>query len=206
MTRPLQTLRDEMTARGIPFALMAHSEQGEMDAAVAVRHCAAAADGEYASSRQSRAGFHALISDFYFLRGRIGLEPVGPAYEYGDQIFGMIVDWTVYALIEAEALGITQAKHAEAARRRYAGAKASGRRLRDRAFAWAGARLGRQSGRRGRQLWRDFPANRWQPLSSRPRSKSVVDRRRPDATLPDAVIRDKHETFTVLSFASLNRA
>lgn len=116
MTPPEQTLRDEMTARGIPYALMAHSEQGEMDAAVAVRHCVAAADME---SRlvQSRAGFHALVSDFEFLPDRFGLEPVVPAYRYGDQIFGMIVDWTVHALIEAEALGITRTNVAKAARR-----------------------------------------------------------------------------------------
>jgi general L-amino acid transport system substrate-binding protein len=112
MTQALQTLRDEMGARGIPFALMAHSEQGEMDAAVAVRHCSAAADME---SRlvQSRAGFHALVSDFDFLPDRFGLEPVTPAYRYGDQIFGLIVDWTIYALIEAEALGITRANVGE---------------------------------------------------------------------------------------------
>jgi len=116
MTQAERTLRDEMTARGIPYALMAHSEQGEMDAAVAVRHCEAAADME---SRlvQSRAGFHALVTDFEFLPERFDLEPVAPAYRYGDQIFGMIVDWTIYALIEAEALGVTQANVAEAARR-----------------------------------------------------------------------------------------
>jgi general L-amino acid transport system substrate-binding protein len=101
-----------MSARGIPFAAMAHSEQGEMDAAVAVRHCSAAADME---SRlvQSRASFHALVGDFDFLPDRFGLEPVVPAYPYGDQIFGLIVDWTIHALIEAEALGITQANVAE---------------------------------------------------------------------------------------------
>jgi general L-amino acid transport system substrate-binding protein len=116
MTQAERTLRDELAARGIPYALMAHSEQGEMDAAVAVRHCSAAADME---SRlvQSRAGFHALVSDFDFLPDRFGLEPVAPAYRYGDQIFGMAVDWTVYSLIEAEALGVTKANVAEAARR-----------------------------------------------------------------------------------------
>ncbi|MBV9557319.1 MAG: hypothetical protein JO254_09580, partial [Pseudolabrys sp.] len=42
MSPPERTLRDEMTARGIPYALQSHSEQGELDAAVAVRRCAAA--------------------------------------------------------------------------------------------------------------------------------------------------------------------
>jgi general L-amino acid transport system substrate-binding protein len=116
MTQSVRTLREEMTARDIPFALMAHSEQGEMDAAIAVRHCVAGTDME-SRLAQSRAQFHALISDFDFLPDRFGLEPVVPAYRYGDQIFGMIVDWTVYALIEAEALGITQANVAQAGQR-----------------------------------------------------------------------------------------
>jgi general L-amino acid transport system substrate-binding protein len=116
MTQNERTLRDEMTARGIPYALMAHSEQGEMDAAIAVRHCGAGA-GMESRLAQSRAQFHALVSDFDFLPDHLSLEPVVPAYRYGDQIFGMIVDWTVYALIEAEALGITRANVADAGRR-----------------------------------------------------------------------------------------
>jgi general L-amino acid transport system substrate-binding protein len=116
LTEPERTLRDELSSRGIGFALMGHSEQGEMDAAVAVRHCSA---GTALESRlaASRAGFHARTSDFDFLPGRFGLEPVVPAYRYGDQKFGLIVDWTIYALIEAEALGITKANVAEATRR-----------------------------------------------------------------------------------------
>jgi general L-amino acid transport system substrate-binding protein len=116
LTEPAQTLRDELSARGIPFAMMAHSEQGEMDAAVAVRHCTAgtAMESRLAESRQ---GFHARTSEFDFLPERFGLEPVVPAYRYGDQTFGLIVDWTIFALIEAEALGITQANVAESAGR-----------------------------------------------------------------------------------------
>ena len=101
MSPPERALRDEMTARGIPYALQAHSEQGEMDAAVAVRRCAA---GTALESRlaQSRANFHAVTSDFVFLPERFGLYPVVPAYRFGDQKFGLLIDWTVSALIEAE--------------------------------------------------------------------------------------------------------
>jgi general L-amino acid transport system substrate-binding protein len=114
MSPPERTLRDEMTARGIPYALQAHSEQGEMDAAVAVRRCAA---GTAMESRlaQSRANFHAVTSDFVFLPERFGLDPVVPAYRYGDQKFGLLIEWTVSALIEAEALGITKDNVAAAA-------------------------------------------------------------------------------------------
>lgn len=116
MTPPERTLRDEMTARGIAYALMAHSEQGEMDAAVAVRRCVAGTAMETRLA-QSRANFHARTSDFIFLPERFALSPIVPAYRYGDQAFGLIVDWTVSALIEAEALGITQQTVADATQR-----------------------------------------------------------------------------------------
>jgi general L-amino acid transport system substrate-binding protein len=116
MTPPERTLRDEMTARGINYGLMTHSEQGELDAAVAVHRCAADTAMETRLA-QSRANFHARTSDFVFLPERFALSPVVPAYHYGDQTFGLIVDWTVSALIEAEALGITQQNVAEAMKR-----------------------------------------------------------------------------------------
>jgi general L-amino acid transport system substrate-binding protein len=116
MTPPERALRDEMTVRGISYGLQAHSEQGEMDAAVAVRRCAA---GTAMESRlaQSRANFHAWTSDFVFLPERFGLDPIVPAYRYGDQKLALLIDWTVSALIEAEALGITQSNVAAASSR-----------------------------------------------------------------------------------------
>lgn len=113
MSPPERTLRDELAAKGIRYGLMSHSEQGEMDAAVAVRRCEAAIAMETRLA-QSRANFHALVSDFVFLPERFGLNPVVPAYRYGDQKFGLVVDFTVNALVEAEALGITQANVATA--------------------------------------------------------------------------------------------
>src|SRR5271170_7876852 len=116
MTPPERTLRDELTARNIPYALQAHSEQGELNASVAVRRCAADT-GMETRLAQSRANFHARTSDFVFLPERFALSPVVPAYLNTDQVFGLIVAWTVSALIEAEGLGITQGNVAEAAKR-----------------------------------------------------------------------------------------
>jgi general L-amino acid transport system substrate-binding protein len=116
MSPPERTLRDEMTALHIPYALQSHSEQGELDAAVAVRKCIAGT-GMETRLVQSRANFHARPSDFEFLPERFALSPVVPAYLYNDHVFGLIVDWTVSALIEAEALGITRDNVAEAANR-----------------------------------------------------------------------------------------
>ena len=100
-------------------------------------------------------------SDFVFLPERLTLSPVVPAYRYGDQAFGLIVDWTVRALIEAEALGITHDNVAEAAKREdmradqslghdFATAQALGL-----AHDWA-----RQGDRRHRQLRRDLSSAR----------------------------------------------
>ncbi len=116
MSPPERVLREEMTARGIPYGLQAHSEQGVMDAAVAVRRCDAGT-GMESRLAQSRANFHAWSNDFVFLPERFGLDPIVPAYRYGDQKFGLVIDWTVSALIEAEALGITQSNVAAASKR-----------------------------------------------------------------------------------------
>ena len=110
-----RVLRDEMTARRIPYGLVAHSEQGEMDAALAVHKCAGT--GTESRLAQSRANFRGGSDDFIFLPERFGLNPIVPAYHYGDQKLALVIDWTVSALIEAEALGITQANVAAAAER-----------------------------------------------------------------------------------------
>ncbi|HVP69222.1 MAG TPA: hypothetical protein VMT17_18380 [Anaeromyxobacteraceae bacterium] len=107
MSEAYRVLRDEMAARGIPYALMAHSEQGEMDAAVAVRRCLAGT-GTESRLAQSRANFHALTGEFVFLPERFGIYPIVPAYRYGGQKFGLVIEWVIGALIEAEALGITR--------------------------------------------------------------------------------------------------
>jgi general L-amino acid transport system substrate-binding protein len=115
MSAPERTLHDEMTARGIPYALQSHSEQGELDAAVAVQRCVGA--GMESRLAQSRANFHARVSDFVFLPERLALAPVVPAYPDKDPGFGRVVDWTIGALIEAEALGITKANVVESGKR-----------------------------------------------------------------------------------------
>jgi len=115
MSPPERTLREEMTVRNISYSLMSHSEQGELDAAVAVRRCVGT--GMESRLAQSRANFHALTRDFVFLPERLALAPVVPAYPDKDRAFGRIVDWTISALIEAEALGITKDNVAEAGKR-----------------------------------------------------------------------------------------
>lgn len=47
--------------------------------------------------------------DYIILPERISKEPLAPAIRYGDDQWLEIVNWTVYALIQAEELGITKA-------------------------------------------------------------------------------------------------
>ena len=115
MSPPERTLRDELTARNISYALQSHSEQGELDAAVAVGQCVGT--GMESRLAQSRANFHARVSNFVFLPERLALAPVVPAYPDKDRAFGRIVDWTISALIEAEALGIAKDNVVEAGKR-----------------------------------------------------------------------------------------
>ena len=111
-----QRLRDYMTAQKITYGLQAHSEQGEMDASVAVAHCAA---GSALESRlaESRADFPADAPEFVFLPERFGLDPVAPAYAAGDQRFALLVDMTMNALLQAEALGVTRSNVRDATKR-----------------------------------------------------------------------------------------
>ncbi len=111
-----RTLRDEMTRRHIEYGAQLHSEQGEMDESVAVARCDAGAALE-SRLADSRADFPAGAPEFVFLPERFGVDPIAPAWRFGDQRFGLIVQATIDALIEAEALGITQ-DNVEAARAR----------------------------------------------------------------------------------------
>jgi general L-amino acid transport system substrate-binding protein len=86
-----------------------------LDAAIAVRRCVGT--GMESRLAQSRANFHARTSDFVFLPDRLALAPIVPAFPEKDHLFGQIVDYTISALIEAEALDITKENVAEARKR-----------------------------------------------------------------------------------------
>ena len=116
------TVQDAMRARGIPFVFQSHSEQGENDAAVAVRRCAAGA-GMETRLAASRSNFHGFTPDFVFLPERWGLSPMVAATRNTDPLWSLLVDDVIDALIEAESLGVTQANVAQAATREDIGAR-----------------------------------------------------------------------------------
>lgn len=91
-----------------------YSERGEMEMALVGGHCDAMT-GDVSWMAQARASFHAQIARFKVLPDLISVDPWAPAYRRDDAQFASMVDWTVWALIQAEEHGITRA-NAEAMR------------------------------------------------------------------------------------------
>ncbi len=95
-------------ARGIAINALPFQEEGEMDDGLAVRHCDAVS--AYLSklallqlTYPKQLGQDRLLPDL------LTLSPVAPAYRRDDPQWAMIVDWTVYSLVQAEASGVTKA-------------------------------------------------------------------------------------------------
>ena len=101
-------LQAQAHIRGVKLAPDAFQEEGEMEDAIVVRHC----DGVSAYiSRiaQIRMTYPKDLGKDKILADVLTLSPVTPAYRRDDPQWGMIVDWTIHALVQAEASGITQA-------------------------------------------------------------------------------------------------
>jgi general L-amino acid transport system substrate-binding protein len=97
-----------MKARGIRFIPFPFQEEGEMNAGVVVGNCEAVT-ADISKLAEVRAQFHSMVNDFEILPEMLTLSPVALAYRQGDAQFAAIADWTVYALVQAEASGITAA-------------------------------------------------------------------------------------------------
>jgi general L-amino acid transport system substrate-binding protein len=101
-------LEARMAARGIAFNPLSFQEEGEMDDGLAVRHCDAIS-AMLSRIAQTKATYGRQIGGDTVLPDVLTLSPVAPAYRQGDAQWGMIVDWTIHSLVQAEASGITQA-------------------------------------------------------------------------------------------------
>jgi general L-amino acid transport system substrate-binding protein len=94
--------------QGVALESDAFQEEGEMEDSIVVRRC----DGVSAYlSRlgQIRATYPNVLAHDTVLPEMLTLAPVAPAYRQDDVQWGMIVDWTVHALVTAEAASVTQA-------------------------------------------------------------------------------------------------
>jgi len=101
-------LADYFRANKMTFKPVVIQELAEVEAAFFSGRCdvyTTDASG-LASTRAAKA---ANADDYVILPERISKEPLAPAYRQGDDEWGNVVDWTVYALIEAEESGITKA-------------------------------------------------------------------------------------------------
>jgi general L-amino acid transport system substrate-binding protein len=97
-----------MKSRGIAFIPFPFQEEGEMDAGLVGGHCDAVT-ADVSKLAQVRAQFHSMVKDFVILPETLSLSPVALAYRQGDPQWAALVDWTVYALVQAEASGISRA-------------------------------------------------------------------------------------------------
>jgi general L-amino acid transport system substrate-binding protein len=94
--------------RGIKTNVLPFQEEGEMDDGMAVRHCDAVS--AYLSRlAQLKAAYPKQLGRDQVLPELLTLSPVTPAYRRDDPQWAMIVDWTVHALVQAEASGVTRA-------------------------------------------------------------------------------------------------
>ncbi len=112
---PERGLYDALEPRlATPEVRFPYTERGEMEAALVGGHCDAIT-GDVSWMANVRAAFHAQVERFAVLPDTITLDPMSPAYRAGDAQWASLVDWTVWALLQAEEHGITQA-NAEAMR------------------------------------------------------------------------------------------
>jgi len=105
-------LADYFRANKLSFTPVLIQELADAEAAFIAGRCDAytADRTNLAIFRMNRAGNPA---DYKILPETISKEPLAPIYRQGDDHWGNIIRWTIYALIEAEERGVTQANVAE---------------------------------------------------------------------------------------------
>ncbi|MBE7210249.1 MAG: transporter substrate-binding domain-containing protein [Gluconacetobacter diazotrophicus] len=151
-----------------------YSERGEMNVALLDGHCDAVT-ADLSILANVRASFGNRAGGFSILDGTVSTDPFAPAVRDGDPAWLAIVDWTVWALVQAEQHGVTHAnllasrQGRDPAARRLAGepwiARTLG--LDDLAFARAIAAVGNYGEIYDRDVGRDsklgLPRGRNQP-------------------------------------------
>ena len=99
-------------ASGIAIIPLPFQEEGEMEDGFAVRHCDAIS--AYLSKlAQAQKAYPKQLGDDVTLPDLLTLSPVAPAYRQGDEQWGMMIDWTIHALVQAGASGVTAASLAD---------------------------------------------------------------------------------------------
>ena len=102
-----QNLNDAFASRGLPYTPIKYQDLNQVVGGYLQGRCAA-----MTSDRSQLAAARSGFSDpqeHVILDARLSKEPLAPAVVGGDQPMGDAMTWVIYALIEAEERGITQA-------------------------------------------------------------------------------------------------
>ena len=105
----LTTYMQREKIKWLPFPFQ---EEGEMEAALVTRNCAAVT-ADVSQLAYERLGFKGVAKNFEILPDVIAKDPLAPTYRLDDPQWATIVNWTVEALIGAEESRITQANLTE---------------------------------------------------------------------------------------------
>ncbi len=103
-----EALAPAMAARSIKYIPFPFEEMGEMEAALVSGHCTAIT-ANVTQLANMRAAFLGQRNNYSILPEMITADPAAPAYPVGDPAWAAIVDWSITALIQAEASGVTAA-------------------------------------------------------------------------------------------------
>ncbi len=98
-------------SRGLSYTPLVLSAWEQLDAAFFGGRCDAFG-GNYGNLAGSRAG-NGNVDDYIIFPNFITLEPYAPAVKSGDEQLFLIARWVMFALVEAERLGITKANVAD---------------------------------------------------------------------------------------------
>ena len=101
----LQGYMQREKIKWLPFPFQ---EEGEMEAALVTRNCAAIT-ADVSQLAYERLGFKSVANNFEILPDVIAKDPLAPTYTLDDPQWATIVNWTVEVLIQAEESGVTQA-------------------------------------------------------------------------------------------------
>jgi general L-amino acid transport system substrate-binding protein len=102
-----RVLEARANAGALKMRVSTWQEEGEMDDAMATHWCSAV--GAYATRLAPLRQQYRQLVNARILPGLFTLSPVAPAYRRADAQWGLLVDWTIYTLIQAEASGVTRA-------------------------------------------------------------------------------------------------
>ncbi len=100
-------LRRAAEAAGVKLDAFPFEEIGEMEAALVDGRCAAETH-DVSRLAADRTLFHGMVSDFEILPDRLTLDPLAPVVRDNDPRWARIVDGVLFALVQAETLGVTR--------------------------------------------------------------------------------------------------